>query len=404
MIDKIIVAFGSVPKDGGTFTFYRNIRPALLEHGIDMRCVAIGKAQAELWEETYVDEGCELLASNTRNIKKQAMVFAEWCEKEKVDIVMGINSEAILSSLPHLPEKIRVMSRCANAFDHGYKITLSCAERLVRIVAITPRLKHDLVNKYGADSSKLCLIPNGIAPDPFKQAAVAPRGQESLLRLGFLGRLEHGQKGVLYLPKIVRELNRLDVKFQLRIAGKGRHQSALEQELHTEIAQGQVELIGAIIPNEVPEFLSETDLFLFTSHFEGCPNALLEAIMAGCVPVSWLIDGITDFIIEDEKSGFICPMGNIEFFARRIEQLDHDRTALQAMSKAAAQVGRERFTNERAARAYADLFKEVMAESPPSWAPKPWGKFQSDPNFEHSWTELLPVNMRDWLKRLVSSK
>ena len=50
---------------------------------------AIGKAQAELWEEAYADEGCVLLAPNVRNVKKQAVIFANWCEEEKIDIVIG---------------------------------------------------------------------------------------------------------------------------------------------------------------------------------------------------------------------------------------------------------------------------------------------------------------------------
>ncbi len=395
----MIVAFGSVPKDGGTFTFYRNLRPALLEYGIDMRCVAVGKAQAKLWEEAYADEGCVLLASGTRNVKRQAMAFAEWCEREKVDIVMGINSEAILSSLSHLPERIRVVSRCANAFDHGYRITLSCAERLVRIVASAPRLERDLINDYGADAAKLRLIPNGIAPEPFELAAASPRGQEPFLRLGFLGRLEHNQKGVFHLPKIVRELNRLDVAFRLRIAGKGRHRSVIEREMRAEVERGQVEFIGAIPPQDVPLFLAETDVFVFTSHFEGCPNVLLEAIMAGCVPVSWLIEGITDFIIEDGKTGFISPLGNCEIFAQRITIVANDRERLQAMSMAAARAGRERFSHRRSAAAYAELIQEVMSEPPPPWRPKPWSEFRTDPNFKHTWTEWLPSGFRSWIRQ-----
>ena len=52
------------------------------------------------------------------------------------------------------------------------------------------------------------------------------------------------------------------------------------------VIKTQVEFVGAIPPKEVPSFLAETDVFVFTSHFEGCPNALPEAIMVGCVPVS----------------------------------------------------------------------------------------------------------------------
>lgn len=58
------VVFGSVPKDCGIFTFYRNVRPALKGYGIDPRCVTVGKREAGLIEPTYVDEGCVLLAED----------------------------------------------------------------------------------------------------------------------------------------------------------------------------------------------------------------------------------------------------------------------------------------------------------------------------------------------------
>ncbi|MDA3897373.1 MAG: glycosyltransferase, partial [Desulfobacteraceae bacterium] len=201
-MNNIIIAFGSVPKDGGTFTFYRTIRPKLLEYGIDMRCVSVGKAEGDLIEDAFVDDGCVLLAETTTDIKKQATIFADWCEKIGVDIVFAINSVAILSALPHLPEKIRVMARCANAFDHGYKITISCHKRLMRIVTTAPRHGRDLIKKYGVQEDRIHMIPNGIDYSLFKDVARKRRGQETVLRLGFLGRLEHNQKGVLFLPNI----------------------------------------------------------------------------------------------------------------------------------------------------------------------------------------------------------
>jgi len=99
----IRVAFGSVPKDGGTFTFYRNLGPALLTHGTDLRCVSVGRDEARLWEGAYADEGCILLAPRAISFKLRAQAFADWCETEQIDIVMGINPGGILSSFPHLP-------------------------------------------------------------------------------------------------------------------------------------------------------------------------------------------------------------------------------------------------------------------------------------------------------------
>ena len=77
----------------------------------------VGRDQSDLVQTEFVDDGCVLLAADTRNPKRQARAFVEWCEAESVDIVMGINSEGILSSLPHLPEAIRVVARCANGFE-----------------------------------------------------------------------------------------------------------------------------------------------------------------------------------------------------------------------------------------------------------------------------------------------
>lgn len=385
------MAFGSVPKDGGTFTFYRNLRPELLNHDIDLRCVTIGKRETNLVETAYMDEGCVLLAKDSNNIKKQSIVFVEWCEEEKIDIVMAINSIAILSALPHLPEHIRVISRCANGFDHGYKITLSCKERLAAIVALTPKLQIDLINQYGADPSIIHLIPNGIDPEPFEKAATSVRGEKKEIQLGFLGRLEHNQKGVLHIPDIVQELNRLSVPFHLKIAGKGKHETALKKKMANAIENGQVEFVGAIGPNEVPNYLATIDIFLFTSHFEGCPNALLEAMMAGCVPISNLIEGTTDFIIAQESTGYICSENNPRYFAAKIGELEAKRALLAKMSTRVMNHARVRFTRATSAQAYAKLISDLLNIDAPHWSVRPWSEFKKDKNFRNSSKQIIEI-------------
>lgn len=390
----IRVAFGSVPKDGGTFTFYRNQRPALLEQEVDMRCVTLGPADCALWEDAYADEGCVRVGRQALSLKAQARAFVQWCEAERIDIVMGINSAGILSAIPHLPPEIHAVSRCANGFDHGYRITLSGYERLERIVALTPRLRDTLIADYGVERDRIALIPNGINPEPFERAATEKRGQCGPLMLGFLGRLEHNQKGVLHLSNIVNALKSRGVDFRLRIAGKGRHEPELRESLNAEIASGEVEMLGALSPGQIPDFLARTDVFLFTSHFEGCPNALLEAIMAGAVPVSWRIDGTTDFIIDDGETGFLCDSGDVEGFADRIAQLAGDRNVLRAMSAEAARNARRRFTSDLAARAYATLFSDIVGRPVRSAPAVPWRDFVPDPNFAGAWRRLIPENVK----------
>ena len=55
------------------------------------------------------------------------------------------------------------------------------------------------------------LIPNGIDPSPFAKTSQKERGQKEILQLGFLGRLEHNQKGVMHIPNLVKNLNALEI-------------------------------------------------------------------------------------------------------------------------------------------------------------------------------------------------
>lgn len=392
----IRVAYASVPKEGGTFTFYRNIKAPLRNRGVEMICVAVGRDQAELWNAAYADPDCVLLAPNTAGLKRQAQVFVDWCRDEAIDIVIGVNSPAILSALPHLPADIVTVARCANGFDHGYRITLAGAERLARIIALVPRLRDDLVAGYGADPETITLVPNGIAADEFAAAAAAPRGEGRALRLGFVGRLEHNQKGVLHLPAIVEALRAKGVEVDFRIAGQGRHEDALRKALAAETARGAVTFSGLLTPPEVRDFLAETDVFVFTSHFEGCPNALLEAVTAGTVPVCWRLPGITDYVVRQGETGFLCETGDADAFAAAIATLDGDRARLKAMSAAAAADARARFSNETTAEVYAGVFREALARRG-AVPPRPWSAFEVNENFR-----LSPVaRLRGAVKRTM---
>lgn len=393
-MSRIRVAWASVPKAAGTFSFYRSLRPALAARGVDLLCVTVGSSECGLIDETYVDEGCISLAEREPRLKAQAIAFVHWCQRKRIDVVVGLNSPGVLSALVHLPEKIRVVSRCANGFPQGYRVTLIGRTRHARVVALTPRLSQDLERDYGVPREDITLIPNGVSVEAFAFSAGRPRGEGAALSLGFLGRLEHKQKGVLHLPEILKQLESRDIDYTLRIAGEGRDEGQLRKLLGPYIASGKVALVGSLDPERVPGFLADTDVFLFTSHFEGCPNALLEALMAGCVPVAWRIPGLTDFIIEQDKTGFLVPLGDYAGFAVEVGRLASNRSFLQARSTAARSAAEDRFSIARAADAYAKMFREVIADPANAHAPRPWGEFSVDPVFGPAWRRNLPLPLR----------
>lgn len=434
--NRIKIALGTIPKAGGTYTFYRNLRAQLQGHGFDVYSVTVGAAENELVHPGFINEGCVFLADNEADLKKQAQVFAQWCEDVHVDIVIAINSEAIMAALPHLPERVRVVSRVASIFDSGCRNVMTGDERLAKIVITAPGQKKALVEKYGADEGQMVLIPNGVDPTPYervkhkrhevhdRQPNHETRGNASTtarsgcekslttihhqpsanpaLRLGFLGRLEHISKGVLFIPDILKHLDVAGVEFHLTIAGKGVYERGLKRLLKRYVLNGSVEFTGELPPEETPEFLSQQDVLLFTSQSEGCPNTLIEGIMAGCVPVVWRLEGITDFIVQDGHTGFVCPLGECGAFAEKIAFLSRDRELLAKMSVAGAADGRERFSLNRFGDAYASLFRGLMGNPAPAWESWSWARFESTGDDVHRLSRIngpLVAGVKKCLKR-----
>ncbi len=395
-----VIAIGSVPKDSGTFTFYRTLREGLSQYGMEVKCVSVGASDAALCEEAFKDDGCVTLAAAESNIKKQSQAFADWCVKSGVDIVIGLNSVAILSSLQHLPVSIKIISRCATVFDHGYQITMSGYERLSKIVAVNPRQVSELVDCYGATQDRIVLIPNGTDINRFKSAASIPRGQSGALRLGYLGRI-HEQKGALFLPKILELLENRRVPFTLTIGGKGVHEGILKRKLAKYLIKDQVKFVGTVKPEDVPDFLEDIDVFLFLSLFEGSPNALLESMAAGCVPVAWNLLGITNHIVENGHSGILIEEGDCESVADAVVDLSIRRERLREISMTACETAKSYFSKKRMIDDYLELFRCVVTEQPNVEKVRPWAEFRTNEAFRKPfWRALIPQQLKNVVKRV----
>jgi hypothetical protein len=120
-------------------------------------------------------------------------------------------------------------------------------------------------------------------------------------------------------------------------------------------------------------------------------------MMAGCVPVASRIEGITDFILEEGRTGLLCSIGSDEEFARAIARLHTDRAALTTIGKAAAVAARDRWNCERMSAEYAALFTEIAGGLGPQVTPLPWSRFCLPAPFRPTWRGFIPKP----IKRLV---
>src|SRR5690606_15892489 len=95
-----------------------------------------------------------------------------------------------------------------------------------RIVAVSQRVKEDLLARNVVDPSRLCIIPNGIDPTQFTDPRVAPLVELEALRrqgyylVGTVGRF-HPQKGHSYLIEAAVEVLSVAPHVRLVLVGDG---------------------------------------------------------------------------------------------------------------------------------------------------------------------------------------
>ena len=86
------------------------------------------------------------------------------------------------------------------------------------------------------------------------------------------------RKGQMVLLKSFAEINKQDSNAILLIAGEGFYRKPLEDAIEQLGLQKNVQLLGN--RNDIPVVLAMADVFVFPSHYEGLPGALIEAMFA----------------------------------------------------------------------------------------------------------------------------
>lgn len=106
---------------------------------------------------------------------------------------------------------------------------------------------------------------------------------------------------------------------------------------------------------EVDFYLSQAQIFGFTSIIEGYPNALIEGMANGLAPVSFnCIAGPSD-IIKEGENGFLIPVGNVTLFAEKLQLLIDNPILLNQMGNNASKI---KHTNNL--KIIAEKYKEFL--------------------------------------------
>ena len=234
--------------------------------------------------------------------------------------------------------------------------------RRVRYLANTNAVADALVTHVGVPRARITVIHNGLE---VREYAV-PGDRDGLLRL-------HGcpadarivlSVGRLAEPKNYGMLFRIAARCRganmahFFIVGHGE----LEQELKTMAARmsvlDRVHFLG--LRRDVPALLASTDVFCYTSRFEGFPNALLEAMASGRPIVTTRFTGVEE-ILEEGRTGLIVPQDDDGAAFAALQRLLAEPGTATALGAAAREKAATSFSNERMVDAFLGYYERVRS-------------------------------------------
>ena len=124
-------------------------------------------------------------------------------------------------------------------------------------------------------------------------------------------------------------------------------------------ADPRLKSIGPVPFEEMPERYRKMDILLMPTVREGFSLAVLEA-MASELPVVASNCSSLPEQIDDGRGGFLCPVGNVEAFAEKINLLADSPKLRHEMGEYNRSKVEKMFTIDRMVKEYQELFEEVL--------------------------------------------
>lgn len=203
----------------------------------------------------------------------------------------------------------------------------------------------------GSNADRAVYIPNGRDPGVFRHQAdpteVAP------VRFLFVGYFTRTKRPELFV-ETVTALRRRGVDARGTMVGDGPLLADMRRS-----APKHIELLGS--RSDVPELMSDADVFLFTSmaEGEGMPGVLIEAGLAGLPALATDVPGART-IIEHGITGLVIPVNAYPLLVDAAERLARQPDLRRVMGAAARQRCLDEFTLETSVEIWRSQLAQLL--------------------------------------------
>ena len=370
----ILITVGIFPPDiGGPASFVPKISKYLINKGHNVKIICLS-------DKEHLDNKDEF---SVIRINRNLPIISRWfktivkiynvSKKSDLIFVNGLGTEATIANLFSRKKVIRkivgdpVWERVYNkklineSFDdfqenkHGIFISL---QKIIRnwsinksnlIITPSQHLKT-FINKIGVDN-KILVINNGVTIQETNNKVF----QNRIIQLLVISRLVT-QKNIDSIIKAVKVMENEGII--LNIVGDGSEINNLKNLVENYELEEKVNFIGKIENAKLNEYLSNADIFVQASNYEGLPHSILEAINYEIPILSTEVGGCSVLLNKGER-GYIIPLPISETgISDGIRTIINNKK--EAMSK--AKVAKEFLNQQHNFNMNADIYHENINE------------------------------------------
>ena len=370
----ILITVGIFPPDiGGPASFVPKISKYLINKGHNIKIICLSdKEHLDYKDEFSVIRINRNLPIISRWFKTIVKIY-NVSKKSDLIFVNGLGTEATIANLFSRKKVIRkivgdpVWERVYNKklinepFDdfqenkHGLFISL---QKIIRnwsinksnlIITPSQHLKT-FINKIGVDN-KILVINNGVTIQETNNKVF----QNRIIQLLVISRLVT-QKNIDSIIKAVKVMENEGII--LNIVGDGSEINNLKNLVENYELEEKVNFIGKIENAKLNEYLSNADIFVQASNYEGLPHSILEAINYEIPILSTEVGGCSVLLNKGER-GYIIPLPISETgISDGIRRIINNKK--EAMSK--AKVAKEFLNQQHNFNMNADIYHENINE------------------------------------------
>jgi colanic acid/amylovoran biosynthesis glycosyltransferase len=243
---------------------------------------------------------------------------------------------------------------------HAYALLAGRGEQFLPVcAAFIPRLQE-----LGFPEDRIKVYHSAVDLDGFPlRSAERSRSSKRILLIA-IGRFV-AKKGFHLAVEVAERLRNDGIDVELELIGDGPEREAVLARAATLGIADRVVAPGWLGRREIYERLIHADVCLGTSitpdtgELEGIPNVLKEAMAVGVPIVAFDHSGVGE-LVQNGRTGFLVPEGDVEAMARAVKQLVSDPSPTENIVTAARKLIEDEYGSEAQAIAVEGIYQSIF--------------------------------------------